>query len=819
MIDKIYCKNFRRIEKCDIQLRDGITVLTGKNGTGKSSIVESIVFNLYGDTDGKIATVRRCGAPEDELTETCVDFTLDGKHYRCCRYLTKKLNTKATLYCYTDDEYEKLLEQDDPCKIDKKIGTEIAVSTKGVTNAITSLLGADKDGFKASFVAQQKKLDSFSGLTQENRKNFFLGLLGYECLDKIKPKLSADVRVEEGAIKMLEGQSRPVASIEQDIKKTERDLAKCRERITRGAQATEKAKLESDKAIDEYTKAAAVSVKVTTLRADIVSLTNDGKTLSAEIEKLKNDIAVDTDKSAGYNENSPLANRIAAAQAKVDKAHELENTRRTREQAEGTLLSKKKEHSGNKKTVTRLRKKTEKEPDVDSPQQELTDLKTKKSAINQRRLTADTQLKSMRELLEAVEHGDIAKCPTCGNTISSDSGREHLSEEISDLGKIVETSVDDLEKINTEIDSASSRLDAAKLAARTYNKDLTELRAATERVSAGERELEQLVQQIDEYKRHEADLAGYSMSKAEIGKLEDDIASMHEQLKIENEMKAAFYRVRANKQALSTAENRITSVRASYAEKKRFVDQNARLADSFPKKVKARDEAQEKLTKYSQALEELRRNEAIMVEHLTASNGNLEIAKKERNDLAKARQRLEVLHGAQEVISALRQTLPARIAPRLSTEASKLLDIATGGRYTILELDETYNVVIYADDGPRPLSQMSGGESDVIALCIRIAIAKMLLESKGISGQTFILDEIFGALDDERRASTCFALRNIAETMSKILCITHIEEIKDAADWMYIVETDENGVSHVREVVEENGMIGNKIKQIGKNSE
>ena len=50
MISRIYLTNFRRIESADIEVRDGITCLTGLNGSGKSSIIEAMEFCLYGKT-------------------------------------------------------------------------------------------------------------------------------------------------------------------------------------------------------------------------------------------------------------------------------------------------------------------------------------------------------------------------------------------------------------------------------------------------------------------------------------------------------------------------------------------------------------------------------------------------------------------------------------------------------------------------------------------------------------------------------------------------------------------------------------------------
>ena len=48
MIDRLYIYNFRRIRYGMIEFRDGLTVLCGKNGTGKSTAIEALDFNLYG---------------------------------------------------------------------------------------------------------------------------------------------------------------------------------------------------------------------------------------------------------------------------------------------------------------------------------------------------------------------------------------------------------------------------------------------------------------------------------------------------------------------------------------------------------------------------------------------------------------------------------------------------------------------------------------------------------------------------------------------------------------------------------------------------
>lgn len=805
MIDRIYAKNYKRIEDCDIILRDGITVLTGRNGSGKSSIVESIIFNLFGHVEGNKDTIRRTNAKEDELTVTCVDFEIGDRHYRCRRWLTKKLSTMATLYMYTQEEYKELLEKDkkngEPLN-EKDFGTEIATSTNGVTNAIAELLGTDRKGFKASFVAQQKRLDSFSDLTAENRKNFFLSLLGYEYLDKMKPLISGDIRTEQGTITALESQSRSVASIENEIKKLNKEISDLTTRVAKGEEVTQKAKQASEKTQADYIEAAKANERVLSAKNDIQNSTIEKQKLTEDNKTLVERIAKDKELSAGYIEDSPLASRIAEAKDKAQKARDLLNNKKRREEAEGSLNVLENEYNQVKENGERLAEKTKQEPDIETPQAKLNTLNEYRAGELQRLRAGEASKKKTQDLIDNASSGKIAKCPTCGSEVSSEEGLKHLRGELENIEKDIIDSNSKLNENDKKIEATRKELEIVKMSSRTYNRDVSELNALRERIKSLTKEKKTLIQQIDEYKKKENDLKDFALGYDELSALEAEINKMTKDLQKENEMKKAFYRVREDNLTLETNNKRLEEINKTLAEKQEVLNANSKLSDSLAKRVVERDETQKKAEAYQQRLTDYKANKARMEERLASAETTLKQSKKEHDDLTAARERLEILNGAQDVIKVLRTELPSRIAPRLSIEASKLLDIATNGYYSMLELDDTYDVIVYTSEGARPLTQMSGGESDVISLCIRIAIAKLLLESKGIDGQTFILDEIFGALDDDRRASTCEALRNISLTMSKILCITHIDEIKDTADWMYSVDMDENGVSHVHEVIE-----------------
>ena len=51
MLQTLYVKNLALINEVEIDLRDGLNILTGETGAGKSIIIDSISFALGGKID------------------------------------------------------------------------------------------------------------------------------------------------------------------------------------------------------------------------------------------------------------------------------------------------------------------------------------------------------------------------------------------------------------------------------------------------------------------------------------------------------------------------------------------------------------------------------------------------------------------------------------------------------------------------------------------------------------------------------------------------------------------------------------------------
>jgi exonuclease SbcC len=123
--------------------------------------------------------------------------------------------------------------------------------------------------------------------------------------------------------------------------------------------------------------------------------------------------------------------------------------------------------------------------------------------------------------------------------------------------------------------------------------------------------------------------------------------------------------------------------------------------------------------------------------------------------------------------------LAARIQPRLGDYASGLLDRMTNGRYDRLTFGSDYSPFVYDGDVERfPIEKFSGGERDVAALAARIALSQMLAARGGHQIGFMVLDEVFGALDGERRSLVLDALATMRDVVPQLFIISHVDDVR-----------------------------------------
>ncbi|QYJ16687.1 Chromosome partition protein Smc [Rubrobacter xylanophilus DSM 9941] len=181
--------------------------------------------------------------------------------------------------------------------------------------------------------------------------------------------------------------------------------------------------------------------------------------------------------------------------------------------------------------------------------------------------------------------------------------------------------------------------------------------------------------------------------------------------------------------------------------------------------------------------------------------GDLERYREQRRKADEQAARASELKEMDALLGEFYRTLTGRVRPHLQREASALLDDLTDGRYSRMEFDDNYNIRLF--DGlsdSYEVSRFSGGEADIASLCARVALSKMISDRGSGTLGFIVLDEVFGALDTDRRRNVLLALDRLKRTFGQIFIISHVGDVQESAllDEMWLVEEDGAGKSSVR---------------------
>jgi exonuclease SbcC len=149
-------------------------------------------------------------------------------------------------------------------------------------------------------------------------------------------------------------------------------------------------------------------------------------------------------------------------------------------------------------------------------------------------------------------------------------------------------------------------------------------------------------------------------------------------------------------------------------------------------------------------------------------------------------------------MSDFRTFLISRVRPTLSSYASDFFSRLTDNKYSEVELDENYDLLVYDNGEFYNINRFSGGEEDLANLCLRLAISEIITERVGGVFNFIILDEIFGSQDNIRRQNIMKSLNTLSSKFRQIFLITHVDDVKNDMENIIYVFENEDGISLIK---------------------
>jgi len=434
LIKEIHIKNIRSHEDFVFKPHlTGVTSINGVNGSGKSTIVNSFSWCLYGTkfSGQKNKTFIRDGVDAKEKEVSVTSYILvNGDEYKIKRKLLDNKGTcECNVYKKKDDEYIK----------------EAGPAVSHTERYIRELLGIDEKGFLSSIFIQQKQVDQIISASAKERSIIIEKLTGILALTK-----SIDLAKEEH--KTLQ-KAANLINVEDDsevIKKInieKETINELRNFLNNGKKDYDllKAQIEiKNKELEEEDKKQEIKNQLTQEYIQTKSnISNYNKVIDENIKMLENNKK--NKKVKVLQNEDELKEKQSELNTKLKKETDKYNY------VKSVMLSL--EEKINKKIILDLELLIEEtKENIQKLEKNIEDKTTEK-------LVLKTEITHNNQLIKALKNND-ASCPVCGSPIE---------EEFQSLDELIEKTKEKKEyfkvikKIDTELNVVNNHLSEINL--------------------------------------------------------------------------------------------------------------------------------------------------------------------------------------------------------------------------------------------------------------------------------------------------------------------------------------------------------------------
>jgi exonuclease SbcC len=802
-----------------------VACLSGENGAGKSALLDAMTWALWGKARARRDDdLIRLGQTEMEVDLT---FQLGPDLYRVVRKRKagKRGSSLLDFQIQDDSRWHSLAES----------------TMRATQEKIERLLRLDYDTFANSAFLRQGRADEFTIKTPAERKRVLGEILGLDVWsvyeERAKERLrdaqdearGLDLRLQE-----IEDELAARPEYEAQVLATQAEvveLSAALQRVQDAWQAMETARAEIRHVRAQLTE---LTERITQAQREQEALAQERQEREARLARYREQLAQADEIEAGfaaYHEAVELERALGAklaAQAELNEQrgaletqiaearHALQTQRELAAQQVAELerrLATPEELKEYKETRARLDHLQQLRQSRETAQVTLAQLAEERAALQAQSEALRSEMNGLKERIQALEQAE-ANCPLCGQPLP-EADRLRLVAELQAEGK----------QRGDSFRTGRARLDAVATEVEDLKAQLAEVEPVLQELPALERQAATLAERV---RASEEALAALEPTREDAARLERELATEAYAPEAREELAAVLaqagelgYDAAAHQAARKAAvegqlfaerKAQLDAARAGTAQEEAALTRLEEADVRWQKQAQADLARQAELEQAAQALEkqledapsveeELRRTrtaEADARQRLGAAQQRLAACDALAQQRASRQERREKLAHLVTLHEELRNAfgvhgVPAMIieaaVPEIEAEANRLLSRMTSGRMHVRletqretlagEVRETLDIRIMDELGERPYENYSGGEQFRVNFALRIALSRLLARRAGAQLQTLIIDEGFGTQDSEGRERLVEAIHAIQDEFSRVLVITHIEELRD----------------------------------------
>jgi len=829
-VERLELTNFQQYKNETICFDEGISIIHGDNGAGKTSILRGIFGGLFQSsltTETPVSiSLDDLVRNDEEYAEVNLSFTVKNTTYDIKwdleRYEADSVRTKSCILTNTGNNIE----------------------VNGVTDVsdfIENLLGIDAASFVNSVYVQQTDLSRLITASPKERKEIFDQLLGLEEVDRYierakKARRAVKRERKDAVSKRQEVRSqleeyndkqklqKKLETVQKDIENTKKQKSETEEQISQlENKINELEKHKSEKSVEELeARQQELQEKINTINEDIKNKAEDKREIDAEIDKVE-DAIEQAQSNLSFNTrfeessiHDEIKNQISSSKSNIsvlfarinsiddeirtirnelgsqfDNLHQKQNRLRESKKTRHVLEM---EQVSINDTVERTTVETFNIDELENlsdlafdHRNQYEKLREKSSAEHIRDIAIDelVKLNNERSQIEiemiALFELSTAELSTTGSTVSNAEKRiiEHENNSYENAIQLNSNISREIEKIEQSEEYLTNQI----------NSIIQDIKDKKNKLTDKKRELESLQIKImsayNELYRH-SNANTIVLTEIQHEKKIDNLEQKRETLQSKKETQQEKIGMK-NKEKMrlkQQLEDINTEIETVSKEKMNKIDT---LETKKSKFVSQKENVSDKIISLNQEERDIK-NDLERVTSLTQRESGLNSTIEE---LTTTESEMNTLIDVYEDVKTEARTDSIKLINKYTNQI--FTELYENSTYVRVIIEDDYEIQLQNSDGSLITPKMaSGGEGAIINIALRAGVYRAIVE---LNGKTqlppFILDEPTTFLDETHVNKLTKLINKLNEwDVPQVIIVSHNQSLIDKADTIHTVTKD-----------------------------